>query len=142
MLAVDEAHCISEWGHDFRPDYSRIAEFRKLLENPLTIALTATATPDLQIDIIDNLVLNENEIEIFHQGIQRPNLRLETVDVIDEKTRLEEIYTVLEKYGGSGIIYFSLIKKLERFSQILNDKGYRRGVYHGKLEPKIRKQTQ
>jgi len=112
MLAVDEAHCISEWGHDFRPDYSRIAESRKLLENPLTIALTATATLDIQIDIIDKLVLNENEIEIFHQGIQRPNLRLETVDVIDEKTSLEEIYNVLKKYGGSGIIYFSLIKNL------------------------------
>jgi len=142
LLAVDEAHCISEWGHDFRPDYSRIAEFRELLKNPLTIALTATATPDVQIDIIDKLGLNKNEIEIFHQGIQRPNLRLETSDVMDEKETLQEIYNVLEKYDGSGIIYFSLIKKLEKFSQILGDKGYRHRVYHGRLEPKIRKQTQ
>ena len=142
LLAVDEAHCISEWGHDVRPDYSRIAEFRELLKNPLTVALTATATPDVQINIINKLGINENEIEIFHQGIQRPNLRLETSDVIDEKETLQEIYSVLEKYDGSGIIYFSLIKKLEKFSQILNDKGYRHGVYHGKLEPKTRKQTQ
>ena len=55
LLAVDEAHCISEWGHDFRPDYTRIAEFRALMKNPTTIALTATATPDVQKDIIGQL---------------------------------------------------------------------------------------
>ena len=59
LLAVDEAHCISEWGHDFRPDYSRIGEFRELLGNPLTIALTATATHDVQQDIIKKLHLKK-----------------------------------------------------------------------------------
>ena len=119
LLAVDEAHCISEWGHDFRPDYSRIGEFRELLGNPLTIALTATATHDVQQDIIKKLHLNENEIKIFHQGIERPNLRLEAVDVFDDKEKLNEILSTLEKYNGGGIIYFSLIKTLERFSEIL-----------------------
>ena len=142
LLAVDEAHCISEWGHDFRPDYSRIAEFRKLLNNPLTIALTATATNDVQDDIIDKLGLNKSEMKIFHQGIQRPNLRLEAVGVIDEKETFQEIVKVLDKYEGAGIIYFSLIKKLEQFSQNLNDKGYHHGIYHGKLEPLIRKKVQ
>jgi ATP-dependent DNA helicase RecQ len=142
LLAVDEAHCISEWGHDFRPDYSRIAEFRKMLNNPLTIALTATATNEVQNDIIEKLGLNKSEIKIFHQGIQRPNLRLETADVIDEKETVKEICYVLDKYEGSGIIYFSLIKKLENYSQILSDRGYMHGIYHGKLEAKIRKQTQ
>ena len=88
LLAVDEAHCISEWGHDFRPDYSRIGEFRELLGNPLTIALTATATHDVQEDIIKKLHLNEDEIKVFHQGIERPNLRLEAVDVFDDKEKL------------------------------------------------------
>lgn len=142
LLAVDEAHCISEWGHDFRPDYSRIAEFRGLLNNPLTIALTATATPDVQVDIISKLGLTKDEIKIFHEGIERPNLRLEAADVYDEKETLEQIYSVLDKYKGPGIIYFSLIKKLEYYSQIIGDKGYRHGVYHGKLEAQRRKQIQ
>ncbi len=142
MLAVDEAHCISEWGHDFRPDYSRIAEFRELLNNPLTIALTATATPDVQKDIISKLGLTKDEIKIFHEGIERPNLRLETTDVYDEKETLNAIYKVLDKYKGPGIIYFALIKKLEYYSQILGDKGYKHGIYHGKLEPQQRKRIQ
>ena len=142
LLAVDEAHCISEWGHDFRPDYSRIAEFRELINNPLTIALTATATPEVQKDIIGKLGLTKNEIKIFHEGIERPNLRLEAVDVYDEKETLAQIYSVLDKYKGPGIIYFSLIKKLEYYSQIIGDKGYKHGVYHGKLEAPRRKQIQ
>ena len=142
LLAVDEAHCISEWGHDFRPDYSRIDEFRKLLNNPLTIALTATATPDVQKDIISKLGLHINEIKIFHEGIERPNLRLETADIYEEKDSLTAIFNTLDKYKGPGIIYFSLIKKLEYYSQILSDKGYKHRVYHGKLDPVERKRTQ
>jgi ATP-dependent DNA helicase RecQ len=141
LLAVDEAHCISEWGHDFRPDYSRIAEFRELIGNPLTIALTATATPDVQKDIITKLGLQPSEIKVFHQGIQRPNLRLETADIYDEKETLEAIFGVLDKYKGSGIIYFALIKKLEYYSQILRNKGYHHSVYHGKLDAQKRKQV-
>jgi ATP-dependent DNA helicase RecQ len=142
LLAVDEAHCISEWGHDFRPDYSRIAEFRELLGNPLTIALTATATKDVQTDIIAKLGLTENEIKLYHQGIQRPNLRLEAADVFDEKETLNGICKVLDEYRGPGIIYFSLIKQLEYYSQLLNDKGYDHELYHGKLDARKRKQTQ
>ncbi len=69
LLAVDEAHCISEWGHDFRPDYTRVGEFRALLGNPPTIALTATATPDVQRDIIRQLNLDEADVELFLEGI-------------------------------------------------------------------------
>lgn len=139
LLAVDEAHCISEWGHDFRPDYSRIGEFRELMNNPLTIALTATATHDVQEDIIKKLHINKDDIKLFHQGIERPNLRLEAVDVFDDKEKLKEIISTLEKYEGCGIIYFALIKTLQRFSEILDDKGFKHGVYHGKLEDRQRK---
>jgi len=142
LLAVDEAHCISEWGHDFRPDYSRIGEFRELLGNPLTIALTATATHNVQEDIIKKLHINKEEIKIFHQGIERPNLRLEAVDVFDDKEKLKEIISTIEKYDECGIIYFSLIKTLHRFSEILGDKGFKHGVYHGKLEDRQRKSMQ
>lgn len=142
LLAVDEAHCISEWGHDFRPDYSRIGEFREFLGNPLTIALTATATHDVQEDIIKKLNIDRKDIKIFHQGIERPNLRLEAVDVIDDKEKLKEINLTLEKYSGGGIIYFSLIKTLERFSEILRQNGFNHNVYHGKLENTERKKVQ
>ncbi len=143
LLAVDEAHCISEWGHDFRPDYSRIAEFRKLIGNPLTIGLTATATPDVQNDIITKLGLQPVEIKIYHQGIQRPNLRLEAIDVINEDETIEEISNVIERFrDGSGIIYFSLIKSLENYSELLRKKGYKHSIYHGKLEAPKRKHIQ
>ncbi len=142
LLAVDEAHCISEWGHDFRPDYSRIAEFRQLLGNPLTIALTATATPEVQKDIIDKLGLTQNQIKFYHQGIQRPNLALACADVYDENETMNEIEKVIKNYRGSGIIYFSLIKTLERYSQLLEQKGIKHSIYHGKLDTQKRKQIQ
>jgi len=142
LLAIDEAHCISEWGHDFRPDYSRIGEFRKIMNNPLTIALTATATSEVQKDIIEKLNLSEDDIKIFHQGIERPNLRLEAIDVFDEKEKYAAIVSVLNNYSGSGIIYFALIQTLEEFSLKLKDNGYNHGIYHGKLPDKLRKQMQ
>lgn len=142
LIAVDEAHCISEWGHDFRPDYSRIAEFRNLLGNPLTIALTATATKAVQNDIIEKLGLSKSEIKLFHTGINRPNLRLEAKDVYDDKQTLTEICNVLDNFEGCGIIYFSLIKKLEQFSELLRAKGYKHKIYHGKLNATERRKTQ
>jgi ATP-dependent DNA helicase RecQ len=142
LFAVDEAHCVSEWGHDFRPDYSRLGEFRELIGNPLTIALTATATPDVQKDIIEKLHLDPVQVKTFHTGIQRPNLRLEAVEVFDEKEKFNAIKKILDKYSGSGIIYFSLIQTLEKFSQMLSDKGYNHSIYHGKLNPKQRKTVQ
>jgi ATP-dependent DNA helicase RecQ len=142
LLAVDEAHCISEWGHDFRPDYSRLGEFREMVNNPLTIALTATATPEVQKDIIHKLNLKESETKIFHQGIERPNLRLESADIFDEKEKFPIIQDLIKRYQGSGIIYFALIQTLERFSEKLGDMGFRHGTYHGKLYDILRKRRQ
>ena len=87
LLALDEAHCVSQWGNDFRPDYSRIWEFRKIIGDPVTIALTATATVDVQRDIIEKSGIPESEIKIFNEGICRPNLSLEVFDVIDEEEK-------------------------------------------------------
>src|SRR5689334_11875188 len=75
LLAVDEAHCISEWGHDFRPDYARLGRLRRQLNNPQTIALTATATPDVRADIVAQLQLRDPKI--FITGFSRPNLHFE-----------------------------------------------------------------
>ena len=114
LLAVDEAHCISEWGHDFRPDYTRLQEFRGIIGNPTTIALTATATPDVQTDIVRQLGLNQDDVKLFHEGIDRPNLSLRVVDTWGDDEKVEQIVSVNEAHsgGGSGIVYFTLIKTL------------------------------
>lgn len=141
LMAIDEAHCISEWGHDFRPDYARLGEFRRMIGSPLTIALTATATPEVQRDILERLELDAAETLIVHQGIDRPNLRLEMHEIMSERQKIDRILDVLERYPGSCIIYFALISTLERFSQILGDRGFRHEIYHGKMERAERKRA-
>lgn len=147
LLAVDEAHCISEWGHDFRPDYTRLREFRELLGNPTTIALTATATPEVQEDIVRQLGLQSGEIELFHEGIDRPNLDLRVMDVWDNEEKLDAMQSLIDRRlsddsTGSGIIYFTLIRVLVEFSDLLLKKGIRHVCYHGDLERRDRKAVQ
>ena len=145
LMAVDEAHCISEWGHDFRPDYTRLEEFRNLLNSPTTVALTATATPDVQKDIIRQLGLQPEEVRMFHEGIDRPNLELTVTNVWDEDEKLGHIIEAAADEslsGGSGIVYFTLIKTLERFSQLLAEEGLEHTCYHGDLEKKRRRDVQ
>jgi ATP-dependent DNA helicase RecQ len=145
LLAVDEAHCISEWGHDFRPDYTRIADFRKMLGSPTTVALTATATLDVQADIVRHLNLGSEEVEIFHEGIERPNLRLEVRHVWGDEEKLRAIEEVVHRYpreSGSGIVYFSLIRTLMAFSERLRENGVEHVCYHGDLDRNSRRQIQ
>jgi ATP-dependent DNA helicase RecQ len=142
LLAVDEAHCISEWGHDFRPDYTRLREFRELLDGPTTIALTATATPDVQSDIIHQLGLRDDEVVMFHEGIDRPNLRLDVIESWGDDEKLEHILRIRNARPGSGIVYFTLIKTLMRFSDRLAEEDVPHLIYHGELERTARKRLQ
>jgi ATP-dependent DNA helicase RecQ len=145
LLAVDEAHCVSQWGHDFRPDYSRLTEIRSLLGNPTTIALTATATAECRADIYRQLDIDPAEIKLFHEGIDRPNLSLEVAEVWGEADKIEAIRTALanrDYAGGSVIIYFSLIKTLERFSDALLATGIDHVCYHGDLPRNRRRKIQ
>jgi ATP-dependent DNA helicase RecQ len=142
LLAVDEAHCISEWGHDFRPDYTRLVHIRQTLGNPTTLALTATATPDVQRDIVKQLGLNADEVTQFHTGIERPNLHLDVLDVWGDDEKLGAITEVYKNHPGSGIIYFTLIKTLEQFSDQLTDLKIPHLRYHGLLERDKRKSVQ
>ncbi|MCA9266455.1 MAG: ATP-dependent DNA helicase RecQ [Planctomycetales bacterium] len=145
LLAVDEAHCISEWGHDFRPDYTRIAEFRQRMGNPTTIACTATATPEVQQDIIRQLGLTAGEVRLFHEGIDRPNLSLEVVEVWDDDDKVARIQAAAaapEFASGSGIVYFTLIKTLDHFSERLTKLGIPHLCYHGDLERRQRRRVQ
>ena len=148
LLAVDEAHCISEWGHDFRPDYTRVGEFRQELGNPTTIALTATATPDVQIDILSQLGIESfgeslDQCQLFHEGIQRPNLSMQVQEVwgLDEKVALVD--AALKRWGNAcGIVYFTLIRTLEEMSERLHQMGIDHVCYHGDLARNDRRRVQ
>lgn len=147
LLAVDEAHCISEWGHDFRPDYTRLAELREIMGNPTTIALTATATPEVQTDIVKQLGLQPDDVKMFHEGIDRPNLELKVVDVWDGEEKLDSIIDIFNRWitpetQGSGIVYFVLIRTLEEFSEKLRKAGVAHVCYHGDLDRRSRKAIQ
>jgi ATP-dependent DNA helicase RecQ len=147
LLAVDEAHCISEWGHDFRPDYTRLAELRELMGNPTTIALTATATPEVQTDIVRQLGLQPDKIHLFHEGIDRPNLELKVEDVWDTEEKVAAMSQIIDRWqttdsAGSGIVYFTLIRTLEEFSDRLQKTGTSHVCYHGNLERRSRKAIQ
>ena len=143
LLAVDEAHCISEWGHDFRPDYTRLSEIREIIDNPTTIALTATATPDVQRDIVRQLGLEPSDISLFHEGIDRPNLKLEVQEVSGVEEKLEAIESSVElAKGGSSIVYFTLIKTLLEFSDRLRQNEVPHVIYHGELPRLQRRRLQ
>ncbi len=141
LLAIDEAHCISEWGHDFRPDYARLGHFRRLLGNPTTIALTATATDRVRRDIVELLDLHEPET--FITGFERPNLFYEVQTIRGERQKPEALVEFLRRTPGSGIIYTSTRKRAEEVGQIIADET-RRGVivYHAGMLPDQRRAAQ
>jgi ATP-dependent DNA helicase RecQ len=105
LFAVDEAHCISTWGHDFRPDYLRLKHVIRSLGRIQTIALTATATPYVRSDIIQQLGLTQPET--FVSGFDRPNLSIEVVHTEKEREKISRIRHLAKKTSGSGIVYAS-----------------------------------
>lgn len=137
LLAVDEAHCISSWGHDFRPDYSRLGEIRGSLGAPLTLALTATATPQVATDILS--VLGLPDARVFNSGVRRPNLALSVLDVhgLDEKIRGFAAFA-----AAPCIVYFSLISTLKKFSYEISRLGFSHLTYHGQMNDRDRKRSQ
>ncbi len=141
LVAVDEAHCVSQWGHDFRPDYSRIGEFRKLLKDPTTLALTATATPDVQKDILTQLGL-PSTTAIFSSGMERPNLEVSIHNVWGEDEKVRAFIGLRSQAPGPAIVYFALISSLESFSKELRKLNVDHQTYHGQLPARLRKTSQ
>ena len=140
FLAIDEAHCISEWGHDFRPEYRKIREIIELIDTELKIvALTATATPKVQDDIVKNLKIHNSKV--FKSSFNRPNLFYE-VRGKNEATYLDLIKFIKSKSNQSGIIYCLSRKKVEDLSELLNINGINSLPYHAGLEKKIREENQ
>ncbi|MBX3465075.1 MAG: RecQ family ATP-dependent DNA helicase [Planctomycetes bacterium] len=139
-LAIDEAHCLSHWGHDFRPDYLRLGEVRRALGDPPCLALSATATPDVQRDI--RAVLRLADAPLFHTGIARDNLFLSVHPAPGDDDKLARLLAVLERTGGPAIVYCALIRDLLRLEGELQRRGLRPLVYHGDLSAHERRQQQ
>ena len=143
LLAIDEAHCISSWGHDFRPDYSRLGDIRKELGDPLTIALTATATPQVQKDILSQLNLDvDQEVAIHDAGLERKNLAISVLDVYGLDQKVQAFAAFKHSSPGPSIVYFSLIDTLEKFSNQLLKIHIPHLTYHGQMSPRERSRTQ
>ena len=142
LLAIDEAHCISQWGHDFRPEYLRLGEVRKQLGEPLTIALTATATPEVRADIVRNLELNQPAIHVT--GFDRPNLSYQSIVFAKAKNKDAELIDYLMRRKSGGIVYCSTRKHVEQVSALLEERLRGRTVvaYHAGMEQEARGSNQ
>ena len=138
FYAVDEAHCISEWGHDFRPEYRKIRSIIEEIQTAPVIALTATATPKVQSDILKNLRITD--ARIFKSSFNRPNLYYEVRDKADAEKDI--IKFIRQNPGKSGIIYCLSRKKVEEMSNLLNINGIKALPYHAGLDAKTRSENQ
>ena len=135
FIAVDEAHCVSQWGHDFRPDYLRIGELRKLLNVPLA-AFTATADPETQNEIKDRL-FDINNPEVFLQGFDRPNIYMSFS--VKASPRKQVLDFVERRKGQSGIIYCGSRAKCETIAQALRSSGHQALHYHAGMDAEDRR---
>ena len=138
FYAVDEAHCISEWGHDFRPEYRRIRPIVESLGVAPIIALTATATPKVQSDILKTLGIPD--ALVFKSSFNRPNLYYEVKDKIDADKDI--VRYIRQNPGKSGIVYCLSRRKVEEMAQFLQINGIRALPYHAGLEAKVRAENQ
>ena len=141
LIAIDEAHCISEWGHDFRPDYRRLGEVVRELRPPRLAAFTATATPEVRADIAEQLGVSLPRVHV--RGFDRPNL-FYTVDkaggAADKVSRLIELIRTRE--GGTALVYAATRKNVEKYAAELTRTGMRVRVYHAGLDDDVRENAQ
>ena len=137
LLAVDEAHCISAWGYDFRPPYLQIAEFRQLIPDTPVIALTASATPDVQTDILDKLALQKPHV--FRQTFARPNL---SYSAVLEESKEERLLRVLQNVPGCAVVYVRSRKQTQNVAQWLTRQDISADFYHAGLTTQQRADKQ
>lgn len=138
FVAIDEAHCISEWGHDFRPEYRKIKTMIQQLGNLPVVALTATATPKVQIDIQKNLQMED--ADIYLSSFNRKNLYYEVRPKKETKKQL--IKFMRDNKGKSGIVYCLSRKKVEEIAKLLSVNGFKAAPYHAGLDPDVREKNQ
>ncbi|MDI6734608.1 MAG: RecQ family ATP-dependent DNA helicase [bacterium] len=140
LFVIDEAHCLSQWGHDFRPDYLCLTKVIDELQPACVSAFTATATDDVKEDIIKRL--NLKEPVIIQQGIERKNLKFDVIKVADEEDKLRKIANLIETIQGKGIIYTGRIREAEFVTSFLQYIGKSAAFYHGQLDNTSKRQIQ
>lgn len=140
LFVVDEAHCISHWGHDFRPAYLNLRESRRLLGNPPLLALTATATPEVIKDVLTQL--GAPDTDVVNTGISRPNLFFEVLRTVNADSKREEVRRLLNSTEGSCIVYCATVRTCNDLWDWLRENGIDAAHYHGKLRAKERELIQ
>ena len=140
LVVIDEAHCISQWGHDFRPAYLEMAASIEALGKPALLALTATATEEVVADICKQL--GRTRMKVINTGIYRPNLHYGVVQVTNNGERHARALELVQSSTGTGIVYAATVKAAEEMHQILQEAGESVALYHGKLAAGERKESQ
>lgn len=140
LVVIDEAHCISEWGHDFRPAYLALGAGVKTLGSPPILALTATATPEVTSDIVKQL--DQGQFRIINTGIHRPNMRYEVARCTNEREKHEQLLRVLREEPGIGIIYAATVKTVDELTDWLQGFDFVIEKYHGRMSASERKENQ
>ena len=141
LLAVDEAHCVSQWGHDFRPDYMEIGKYIQTLPTrPCVAAFTATATPEVKDDIIARLELQDPQI--FIRGFDRPNIKFFAQKNLTPTERFDEVLRIVKSLPGSGIVYSISRKNAEGIAQYLRKEGISAKAYHAGMSAGEREEIQ
>lgn len=141
MIAVDEAHCVSQWGHDFRPDYMHIGKYIDMLaKRPIVTAFTATATPEVKDDIIERLGLRDPQV--FVRGFDRPNLKFFVRENLKKKERALEALRITKSIAGSGIVYAITRKETEELVGYFESNGIKAAAYHAGMSAHKRSQIQ